>query len=581
MDEKKLTGYPSIDKPWLKYYSEEAINAPMPSGNVYDYVWEHNKEDLDDIALVYFQKRITYGELFKNIDKATAAFQTIGVKSGDVISIISITTPEFVYCVYALNRIGAIVNMLDPRSSEHTLISQIRKTDSRILVILDQCANILDSLEQHLNLELIILLQVKESMGFPIKQIFSLKTALSKNVNSSINCKCVNWKNFLASAIQETVPSSTDKADLPAFIWYTGGTTGEPKGVLLSNRNVNSVAEQYRVVAKDHARQQTWLTVSAPFIAYSLICGLHLPLAYGMTCCIELYDPESMAKTIVRKKYNHAAVTPIVWENILKNPRFKEKDFSFLVAPASGADYMSPKLEQELVDFFETHNCSWKICQGYGMTEVASGVAICSSNACYKPGSVGIPFPNTVISTFDVDSCRELPIGEVGEICIQGPSVMLEYYKNPEATKATVRQHSDGMNWMHTGDLGKIDCDGNLFITGRIKRMITRYDGFKVFPSVVEEKILMHPDIENCSVVGRKDPRSEGGQLPVAFIVLKKNKGTTKDRIVQEIQTSCINTLPEYARPVQFYIIEQLPLTNVGKVDYRTLEREAQKEMEG
>ena len=575
MEEKTLTGYPSIDKPWLKYYSEEAINALMPSANIFDYIWEHNKEHLEDIALVYFRKRITYGELFENIDKATAAFQANGVKSGDVVSIISITPPEFVYCVYALKRIGAIVNMLDPRWSEHTLISQITKADSKILIILDQCSKILVSLEQHLHFEQTILLQVKESMGFPIKQIFSLKTALSKSANSSLNSKCVDWNTFLTLGSQAKVSLSASKADKPAFIWYTGGTTGEAKGVLLSNLNVNSVAEQYRLISKEHFRQQTWLTVSAPFIAYSLICGLHLPLAYGMICCIELYYPTKIAKTIVKKRYNHAAVTPIVWENIIKNPKAQTKDFSFLIAPTSGADYMSPKLECEINNFFDTHNCSWKICQGYGMTEAASGVAICSSNACYKPGSVGIPFPHTVISTFKVDEEEvELPTGEVGEICICSPSVMMEYFKNPEATDAVIKQHSDGKRWMHTGDLGRIDVDGNLFITGRIKRMITRYDGFKVFPSAVEEKILTHQAVEKCCVVGQKDPRSEGGKLPVAFVVLKNNT-TPEEDIIQEIQVSYISDLPEYSRPVRFYVKDTLPLTAACKIDYRALEQMA------
>ena len=573
MEEKKLTGYPSIDKPWLKYYSEEALNAKMPGCTMYDYIYDKNKEHLEDIALVYFGRKISYGELFQNINKAESAFLAMGVTPGDVVSFISITTPELVYCTYAINKIGAIANMLDPRSSEKTLIQQISMAESKVLVILDQCQSKLKAISDQLSIDHTVMIELKSSMGSPIKQIFAIKTMFAQK--ETCPSQYVKWADFLARKGTEKNELPDDIGNASAFIWYTGGTTGEAKGVLLSNLNINSVAEQYRLIEKDPCRQQTWLTVSAPFIAYSFICGLHLPMALGMKCCIELYDPKAIAKTIVKKKYNHAAVTPIVWENIIRNPKSSTIDFSFLIAPTSGADYLNPKLEQNINDFFADHNCEWKICQGYGMTEAGSGVALCSCNDHYKSGSVGIPFPHTTISTFDIDTRDEMSTGEVGEICISGPSVMAGFYKNPDATNNVIQVHKDGRKWMHTGDLGRIDSDGNLFITGRLKRMITRYDGFKVFPATIEEKIMAHAAIAKCCVVGQDDPRSEGGQLPVAFLVLQENLHS-KEYIIDEIKQLCENALPEYAWPVQYYIRDNIPLTPVGKVDYRALEKEAE-----
>ncbi len=572
-----MTGYPSIDKPWLKYYSAEADSAKMPFQSAYTYVLENNREHPDDIALIYFGKRITYGELVQNIERVAMAFQAIGVSAADVVSIISIMTPELVYCVYALNKIGTVANMLDPRASEKTLISQISSTQSQTLVVLDQCTDKLDALEKQLQFEHIIVIPVSKSMGFPVKQAFLLKTGLGKKNHGIAICRHIEWDAFLQESSAGLSSAINDSADAPAFIWYTGGTTGEPKGVLLSNSNINAVAEQYRLAATGLLRQQTWLTVSAPFIAYSLICGLHLPLGCGMICCIELYDPVAIAKTVVREKYNHVAVTPIVWENIIKNPRFEKKDFGFLVAPTSGADYMSSHLENNLNDYFKSHHCTWKICQGYGMTEVGSGVAWCSSDSCYKPGSVGIPLPQTIISAFEPENVLELPTGENGEICICGPSVMIGYFNHPEATHQVLRIHKDGKKWMHTGDIGRIDEDGNLFITGRMKRMITRFDGFKVFPSAVEEKILTHSAVEKCCVVGRKDTRSDSGQLPVAFLVLKTREHEQSSEIAEEIKEHCEKNLTEYARPVQFFVLDSLPMTAAGKVDYRSLEKEAEK----
>lgn len=574
MEEKKPTGYPSIDKPWLKYYLEEIAKVDLPNCTLFDLLLQNNRMRPNDIALVYFNNKITYGALFSQIHEAINGLYALGIRSGDVVSIISITTPEFVYAFYALNYLGAIVNMIDPRASAKTKATQIAATHSNLLIILDECTDDLDEVLKLVRVEKVVMTQVYQSMGFPIKQLYLLKKKTTRK--PQMNQQIISWDSIMQQGSKK--PDIHSDGYSPALIEYTGGTTGEPKGVLLSNLNVNSIAEQYRLVAKDQVRQQTWLTVSAPFIAYSLICGLHIPLVSGMICCIELYDPEAVAKTIVRKKYNHVAVTPIVWENIIKNPRFKKHDFSFLIAPTSGADYMSPKLEREINAFFESHNCTWKICQGYGMTEVGSAAAFSFSNSCYKPGSVGVPFPHTIISAFDVESGLEMPCGETGEICICGPGVMLGYFNNSEATSQVILSHKDGLKWMHTGDIGRIDEDGNLFITGRIKRMITRFDGFKVFPSAVEEKILAHPAVEKCSVVGKKDLRSDAGQLPVAFLVLKDGNLKQSDKIVEEIKGHCEKSLPEYARPVQFFVKDFLPMTAAGKIDYRTLEQDAQDE---
>ena len=576
MKEQKITGYPSIDKPWMKYYSPEAINAPMPTNSMYEYIYEMNRQHMNDTALIYFENRIKYKTLFNNIDYAAKAFQRIGIHKGDVVSILSITTPEMIYALYGLNKISVVINMLDPRASANTLAMQITKTHSNTVIVLDTCLEKLNDVCSIINIDNIILISVSESMSIPVKLASRAKTFL-QNKDSMKHCKekIIKWDDFLRMDAVYSSTSEESKGELSALIMYTGGTTGKPKGVLLSNQNVNSIAEQYKNAVDSLRRQDTWLSVSAPFIAYALIIGLHLPLSYGMQCCIELYDPEIIAKKVIVKKYNHVAVTPIIWEKVIQSSLAKEADLSYLIAPASGADSISLALESRINAFFAEHGCEWNLCQGYGMTELGSGVTGILTKNCNKLGSVGVPFGNTVISTFDPETEEEKRIGEIGEVCVKGPSVMKSYYSDLQATNEIIHLHKDGTRWLHTGDLGHLDEDGFLYIDGRIKRMITRADGFKVFPSVIEEKLIQHPYIKKCVVVGAKDTDSEVGQLPVAFVVLSNACNIKTDELKKQLEEYCRNHLPQYAWPIEYGVCESFPLTPAGKIDYRALERKA------
>lgn len=530
-------------------------------------MWDNNKDYLEDTALNYFGKKITYGELFEGIEKAANGFSAIGVRSGEVVSFVSIMTPELIYCFYGLNKIGAVAQMLDPRGTSDLLSTQIRQAKSTVLVILDACTGHLEKLLPVTELKSVIQIHVSDSMGIPAKQIYTIRNALScRKVKPKI---VIEWSEFinLTTSSQKKMQYNTGNA--PALIEYTGGTTGYPKGVVLSNNNINSVVKQYRLGAEGFSRKQTWLTFSVPFIAYVMICGLHMPLVYGMNCGIELYDPDKLVEKIIKKKYNHIAGTPVLWEKLIKHPKAQDMDCSFLIAPTSGADAMTSKLENKINCFLSQHGSSWKICNGYGMTEIGSAVCAVASPDHYKSGSVGIPFIHTIVSIFEPESNAEMKYEEIGEVCVSGPSVMLKYFGNKKITKMVLKTHNDGRIWMHTGDLGHLDTDGYLFIDGRIKRMITRSDGFKVFPSKVETVLTLNNMIDNCAVIGRKDPQSEVGYLPVAVIV---SKAEDKSKLVHELQELCKQNLPEYTRPVDYTFIDSLPLTPIGKVDYRALE---------
>jgi len=401
--EKELTGYPSIDKPWLKYYSDEAINVSMPKCSIFDYIWEHNKEFLNNIALNYFGKKITYRELFKNVDKTASAFLNMGIAKGDTVLGIAIGTPEIIYSFYALNKIGAVTAWLDPRKSIDEIIDIVNDIKPKIVMLLEDSSNELYELIMAFGAK-IILYCVKDSLPAVAKLAMSLKsTAQGHNF--------IAYSNMIKKLTNVKKISSTDFApNAPALIVYTGGTTGTSKGVMLSNENINSVAAQYVVSGVPLGRDHSWLSISFPFIAYALVVSIHLPLSIGMTCYI-CFDVETkvLERTILKNKINHTTNTPILWEKIIESELSQKADFAFLINPTVGADSLDSNKEVEINGFLERHNCKYPIIKGYGMTEVSSAVAVNISKAINKVGSVGIPFCAMTISTFDPvtgDECK-------------------------------------------------------------------------------------------------------------------------------------------------------------------------------
>ena len=568
-EEKELTGYPSIDKPWLKYYSEEAIKATLPKCTIYEYMFANNKSYLNERIINYVGRWITYRELFQNIDEIATVFLKEGICEGDIVTIIAPSIPEIIYSFYALNKIGAVSNFIDPRKSEEEIEELCSNMETKACIVLDTMwEKFYGVLSKHCSL--LISVSVADSLvGLPkilmklkskklVKEIATLCELIMKHKESKVNVKASFSPNTLA------------------VLEYTGGTTGTSKGVMLSNENVNSVIEQTMHSGVPIKRGESWLSVAFPFIAYSLICSLHMPLSLGVKAylCFDL-DVKKIEKQLRKTKANHMANTPIVWEQLINSKKAMNMDFSFIIAPTVGADSLSVQKEKEINEFLKTHNCKYKLQKGYGMTEVSSGVCITPNNEINKLGSVGIPFNLTCVGIFDVETCKELPYGEQGEICMRGPSVMLGYYNNDTANQEVLRQHSDGQIWLHSGDLGHMDEDGFLYIDGRIKRMIINHMCFKIFAPVVEEAICAVTEVEKCCVVGTNDVVHNVGQVPVAFVIPKEK--TDRDKLEKDIMENCKKQLPTYSYPQKIIFKDAFLYTSAGKVDYRQLEKEANK----
>jgi len=248
----------------------------------------------------------------------------------------------------------------------------------------------------------------------------------------------------------------------------------------------------------------------------------------------------------------------------------QDVDLSFFKTPIVGGDKMDYKLEKQVNEFLKEHNCDSKIIKGYGMSEVDAAVSVCINNDVNKLRSVGIPLSHSNIGIFDPETNEELSYNEEGEVRISGPNVMLGYYNNKEEEEKILHTDKEGTRWIHSGDLGHIDEDGHLFVKGRYKEMIIRPDGFKVYPSSIEEVILTHPKVSECKVVGCRDFSESQGDLPKAFIILKEDNSQNRkntNEIIEEIKFICETKLAEYSLPFDYEVVDKFPVTAIGKIN--------------
>ena len=573
MEEKKLTGYPSIDKPWLKYYTKEAIERKLAPNTIYGYLWEQNKGHLNDIALVYFQRKISYQKLFQNIEQCARSLTALGVKPGDIITISTLAIPQTVVLLYAISRIGAVANLVYVTSTEAEVNHFLKHTDSRLYFALsgiyEKCPAVLDGT----NVEKTILLSLDTEMDSLTRFVYRMTSHSRKYPDSE---RVLSWDSFMALTLERYADTPVD-AQRPVAMVYTGGTTGTSKAVVLTNNSINSLVFQYEKADMGFVRQKIFMDSLPPFIAFGLTVSLHLPLCMGVKTVL-IPDPSTVnaAKQFLKYRPNYYVAGPAQIEEIFKQPKAKKMNFSFLEILATGGDALPASREHNINDFLKSHHCTTSVFQGYGMSELAA--TVCTGKpGVIRFGTVGIPLSDTNVKIIDIESGIELGYGQQGELCIMAPSVMAGYYKDDSETAAILKRHGDGLYWVHTGDIGSIDTDGFLTITGRIKRMIYTVETgvyHKVFPKLLEEQLEKLSGVQSAIIVGNS-AHPEKCKL-VAFIVSDSKHPVTKE----ELQVYAVENFESYEQPIQYRFIAELPRTKLSKVDYRALEREAQKEME-
>lgn len=560
--------YASQAKPWLKYYDQKFIDQTLPALSAFEYVCQRSKNHLNDTALEYYGRKFAYADLIVNVKKTAAALRGAGVKKGDIITVVSIMTPEIIALFYAADMMGATLNLVDPRYSVEGIREYIEEVDSHLLVCLNVVYERCRQAAKRTNVEKVIVLSPADSLP-PVMAVGYKLTTPDKNKYAS---NVIRWKQFIKGGEGQSTAAEPYDPDHACVVVHTGGTTGSPKGVILTDDCFNGIALQFQAYPKLFHRGQKLMNVMPPFIAYGFACGIHLPLVLGFTVIIiPNLDPAKLGSLVLKHKPEHMFGVPTHYQQLASDPKLRDKDLSFIINYAAGGDSLSRGAEQTVNDFLAAHGARYPIAKGYGMTEVSSAATV-AAGLDNKPGSVGIPMVNTVVAAFEPGTDQELPIGQRGELCISGPCLMKGYYNKPEETAILLRRHPDGRVWAHTGDMGYLDEDGFVFLDSRIKRMIIRHDGFKVFPSMIENVVSRHPAVHQCSVVGCADKDHTQGRLPFVYIVLKADTTAKKKQVIRELERMCAEELPEYVQPVAYKFISSMPMTPVGKVDYRQLE---------
>ena len=600
---KNITGYASIDRPWMKWHDDAYKNIPISDDNFFDYFMNNIYTYPKDTILLDFlgKKQFTGSDIEREVTKHIKMLTNLGVKEGNIVSFMMLNTPEVIFMFLALNKMGAVANLIKYDESPERINYMLNLTKSKYFFISDtdtMLLNVEKVLNMNNSLQKIIKIPVMESIeeSKSIKkeiedkildivytthvyedlerdkkeflELEKLKKELNyENIDNKIVSFGVYKENYLKPTPVHLLRKGSDRTTL---IVYTGGSTGDAKGVELTNRSLVAMAHGEKYSNYGYTYPKTSLNVLYPSIAYYLnaTCGLMIS---GLTVTLIPYfdvpDIPNYPKFVDEFKPNFIFSGPILLKLLAMSD---VKDLSYLINPISGGDRLDVS-EEIMCNKVLNERGAKSIQQGYGTSEVAA-IATCNPMEPKKIGSIGIPMIDTDIAIFEYQSDKEIPYGKniEGEICISGPTLMKGYLNNPEATKNTLMKHKDGKLWVHTDDIGIMDNDGYIYHKGRFKRMLTR-SGNKLWLTDLDEKIMQTGLILGCCSVKLDDLAER--EVPVVHVVLKD--GDDELETINKLDTYLRENCPPFYLPKYYIIKDSLPYTEVNKkLDFKSLEKE-------
>ena len=564
----------NVKTPWISHLGGVPAHLEYFQGSMYDKVASISENYPDYIAYDFMGSKTRYKDFIRKVDECARALAAIGVKEGESVTICMPNAPQAVIMFYAVNKIGAIANMVHPLSGEKEIEFCLKESASVVCLTLDQFYGKFENIRNNIPLRSLILTSIKDALS-PIKKKGYYLAEGRKIKKVPANAEIVWWEKFLRDGARYHGPfHAVRKSEDPAVILYSGGTTGTMKGILLSNMNFNALSQQIIATNPMFKPGDKMLAVMPIFHGFGLGLCIHSMLASGGRCLlIPRFNPESYAKLLKKHKPNFIAGVPTLYEALLRIKSLDRVDLSCLKGVFSGGDSLSIELKKRFDAFLANHNASIPVREGYGTTECVTASCLTPSHMA-KEGSIGLPFPDTFYKIVKPGTEEEVPYGEEGEICLAGPTVMMEYINNPEETANTLRRHKDGLTWVHTGDLGMMDDEGFIYFRQRIKRMIVT-SGYNVYPSRIENILDAHELVHMSCVIGVPDPYKI--QKVAAFVVLKPDVKVSEDEARKILLEYCSKHVAKYAMPAYIEFRDMLPKTLVGKVAYRVLEEEQAK----
>ncbi|MBY9004493.1 MAG: AMP-binding protein [Candidatus Lokiarchaeota archaeon] len=546
---------------WGEFLPEAVtLDLDIPEDMSLIDVWLYNSgKFLDQVKLDFFGKKFTNGELFILTKRFAAALQDLGVKKGEVVALWLPNCPQFSIAYFAAVYLGATMTAISPLFTKRELEYQINDSGAKYLITIDRFVREYQKVANNLSLTNVIVLNVMgEEISVPEEGIILHYDKLLNKYQEPLDMDVkINPKEDIA------------------IIQYTGGTTGLPKGALLSHSNVVSmtfaIQQTTDYLVENYLKENiVTLSILPWYHIYGQACELILGcLSESLAYILPSFDLPRIAEVIKNGRPNSMLGVPTMFVNILNSPHMKDVDMSCLKFANCGAGALPDELAAEW-----KRRTGYRLAEGYGLSETSTGAIASPVWARMKPGSVGHPFANTRVGIIKntPDNIEFLPIGEEGEVVLSGPQIMVGYHNRPEENKLVFFE-AGGFRWLRTGDYGKLDNEGYLFLLDRIKDLI-KYKGHSVYPREIEEVLYEHPAIQECAVIGVPDPLK--GEDIKAFVLLKADsQGKVTE---QDIIDFTKENLAAYKYPREVQFVRSLPKSGVGKILRRSLrEKEAKR----
>ncbi|MBR5561034.1 MAG: AMP-binding protein [Clostridia bacterium] len=565
----------TVKTPWKDHLGDVPMHLDYFEGSMFEAVELIAQKYPNHIAFDFMGRPTTYKKLVQEIETCAKALRTIGIREGDKVTIAMPNCPQAICLFYAVNLVGGIANMIHPLSAEKEIEFYLNESESVTAITLDQFYHKFEAIRKNTKVVNIVIASIRDALAQPIKAGYML-TEGRKIKKIPSDAPVIRWKEFMRLSRCCFYDYKVKRTgDDPAVILYSGGTTGTTKGIVLTNKNFNALGQQV-IAANPMFRPGDKMLAAMPvFHGFGLGVCIHTMLTQGGRCIlVPRFTPKTYARDLVKKRCNFVAGVPTLYEALLRLKDMEGADLSCLKGVFSGGDSLSIELKKKLDKFLYDHKASVQVREGYGTTETVTACCLTPAHM-FKEGSIGLPFPDTYIKIVEPGTDRELPYGEEGEILLAGPTVMKEYMHHPEETAQTLRSHEDGLTWVYTGDLGKMDAEGFVYFRGRAKRMIIT-SGYNVYPAQIENILDAHEAVQMSCVIGVPDPLKM--QRVKAFVKLAAGVEPS-EAIKQELLNHCAKHVAKYAMPRDIEFRDEMPKTLVGKVAYRVLEEEEMKKM--
>ena len=535
---------------------------------IYQEILKSVKEFPNGLAVYYQGKRISFRRLSKLIDRtADILVNRLGVQRGDVLLIAQPNIPEVLLLFYAANKIGAICDFVHPFTPFNQIKAIINQTKAKYAFLFEQ--RVAKEVERYREIaDMVIVTRIEDFLPFGKKIIYH--NFMNKSIRKTLGKWRGSFKGFTylkdLKPVHKVPETVTGKASETSILLHSGSTTGDPKTICISDNNINFIArhacEMLACQPKD-IRGGGMLSVLPSFHGFGLCITMHTPLSNSFACLLmPKFSPKEAVKIINKTKVSCICGVPTMYESLLKEPKFqKNRHLKRMMVCFCGGDSLSSQIQNEFNQVMKNNGSKCQMFEGYGLTEAVC-VNIVNTFDHNRAGSIGWPISGVEFRIVD-ESGKELPRGEDGEITIKTPAMMNGYFNDEKATENAIR---DG--WLFTGDLGYMDEDGYVFFKQRIKRVV-KVSGVAVFPTEIERLVESVPGVETCCAIQIPDAR-----LKNAIKLFVVAKFFDEEGMRNAIMEHCRKYLIRWAVPKEVEFVESLPKTMLGKIDFKTLQKQ-------